>query len=159
MKSINATAFFGILLAAVVGVCLLPVDILAKGQPNICFAVTIASAVLLLCALMVVAISGQLYDILTSFAGDELEAYRENYKNRVMLRTILPLLLVVVLILSIVLQVLPTDGFLFFAIGKLFIFLTILALCHSFNLPILMCEAYLNKFELLMLKKGAPPAP
>ena len=107
---------------------------------------------------MVVAISGQLYDILAGFAGDELEAYCENYKKRLMPRTLFPQLMLVVLVLSIVLQLLPTDGFLFFAIGKLFIFLTIVALCHSFSLPLMVCEVCVSKYELLMLKKGVPPA-
>ena len=35
MKRINALVFLGILLAGIVGACLLPVNILAKGQPNI----------------------------------------------------------------------------------------------------------------------------
>lgn len=142
------------LLLGVLGAALFPVDCLVvKDRYNLFSAIFAIYPVLFVFSLVIVALLGSLYDVLTKFSWQRLVYRHEAYEHRILWQALLGLSYIVVLILALFLQVVPNDSVIYLLGGKLLVFLVIVSLLCSIPTPAVLYKHYMEKYDLMVQAK------
>lgn len=142
------------------GACCFPLDcLMIENQHGLLSDAIGVYSVLFVLAITGIIVVGWLDNVLIGLSWKQLALYRAAFENQMLRQVMLGCLCLTVITLGLVLQVVPKDGSIYFWGGKLFVFLAIISLLCSFATPFSLRRLYIEKYDCLMLEKGAPSRP
>lgn len=148
------------LVLGIVGAALFPVDRLVVDDKYNIFSVIISIyPVLFGFSITTITLVGSLDNVLAELPMESLATYQDTYENKMLRQVLLGCIYVIVLLLALIVQVLPDGSMIYFIGCKIMIFLGVVSLLCALTTPFVLYELHAQKYELLLLKKGAPPTP
>lgn len=148
------------LLLGILGAALFPVDCLVvKDRYNLFSVIFSVYPVLLGFSVIVIAIVGSLDNALMTLSWQRLAIYHQTYKDKMLRQALLCYVYLLVLLLALFVQTLPDNSLAYYLGCKVMVFLGIVSLCCTLSTPFVLYTLHAEKYELLVLQKGAPPAP
>lgn len=142
------------------GACCFPLDrLMTENQHDLLSEAIGVYSVLFGLSVTGIIVVGWLDNALIGLSWKQLALYRAAFENQMLRQVVLGCLCLAVITLALALQVVSKDGSIYFWGGKLFVFLAIISLLCSFATPFSLRRLYMEKYECLMLEKGAPARP